>query len=451
MLGLAICSVALGSCYWAGRRSLGQGLTALLFFGYVYGILRANLLDIGSYFVFDAGMIGLYLACLWRGPKDNFAKKRSRVVFGWVFLLVVWPALLIALPFQPLLVSLVGFRGNVFFVPLVLLGSRLKRRDVMELSIGLAVLDLIALGFATAEYFQGVPRYFPMSPVTRIIYASSDAGGGFFRIPASFTSAHAFGGTMVYSIPFLVGLWTNAEKQWQRLLGFAALPAAMLGILMSATRLNFIFGCAMIAFFVFTANVKTKYKFFFSLLVVAMGLTAVTNVRFQRFKSLGDASGVTDRIAGSVNRGFFEILSEYPMGNGLGGGGTSIPYFLESQLRNPIGMENEYARILSEQGVIGLLLWLGFLGWFLLQIRTAFSKSEWATTRRLTWSIAAVNFGTAWIGTGLLTSIPGTVMLMIGAGWTAVPEEQRSALPAVRRVSVTPAPAFRSLGWSKQG
>ena len=46
--------------------------------------------------------------------------------------------------------------------------------------------------------------------------------------------------------------------------------------------------------------------------------------------------------------------------------------------------------------------------------------------------LVAIGFGTAWIGTGLLTSIPGTVLIMIGAGWTTVaPEKLR--LPAAGR------------------
>src|SRR6202008_181902 len=117
-------------------------------------------------------------------------------------------------------------------------------------------------------------------------------------------------------------------------------------------------------------KIKTRQRVLFLVLVGAMVLAALSNVRFQRFKSLGDTEGVSERIAGSVNRGFWEILREYPMGNGMGGGGTSIPDFLEGEVRNPIGMENEYARILAEQGVVGLLLWFVFVVWFLLHSRT---------------------------------------------------------------------------------
>ncbi len=428
MIAIALCILAFVACFLAGRRSLGQGLVVLLTFGYFYGILRANLLTTYSHFIFDAGMLGLYLACLGRALQPG-EKRRSQTVRLWVSLLLVWPSLLVMLPFQPPLVSLVGLRGNIFFIPLLLLGSTMKRKDLIELSMGLALLDLVAVAFGGAEYFLGVPRFFPPSPVTRIIYASADVEGGFFRIPAIFSSAHAFGGTMIDTIPFLVGLWTNSDTRLGRWLGLIGISTAMLGVLMSATRQNFIFGCAMVIFFVFTAKVKGKQRIAFLIVVGAVAVMALTNTRFQRFKSLGETSQVTDRIAGSVNRGFWEILVEYPMGNGLGGGGTSIPYFLEGDVRNPIGMENEYSRILSEQGVIGFLLWLSFILWFLSRARTAFEKGPWAASRRLTWTISAFGFGTAWIGTGILTSIPATLLLMVGMGWTAVPEGPQPALP----------------------
>jgi hypothetical protein len=427
MTALFLCFLAFASCYWAGRRSLGKGLIMLLVFGYFYGILRANLLTAFSHFIFDAGMIGLFLSLLGRKPGPD-QPKDSEALKLWTILLVGWPVLLVLLPFQPLLVSLVGLRGNVFFLPLLLVGSRLRNKDLIELSVGLAVLDLVAVIFGGAEYFMGVPRFYPHSPVTEIIYASGDVEGGFLRIPATFTSAHAFGGTMVGSIPFLIGLWTRAELRIQRLLALLATLVALLGVLMSATRQNFLFGIAMILFVLFTSKMKRNHRILFALVVAVVGVAAMTNVRFQRFKSLSDTESVTERIAGSVNRGFWEILTEYPVGNGLGGGGSSMPYFLQGQVRHPIGIENTYALILGEQGVIGLLLWVAFVFWFLGNYAIAFAKGPWSTTRRLSFSMAAIGLGTAWIGTGLLSSIPGTLMMILVIGWTSTrqtPERSR--------------------------
>jgi hypothetical protein len=420
MLAIILCVLACGASYWAGRRSLGWGLIALLAVGYFYGILRANLLTTFSHFIFDAALIGLYLSQSW-SSKDIQESRRLGIIRLWTAILLIWPILLVLMPFQPLLVSLVGLRGSVLFIPIVLLGSRLSHKTVSQIAGGLAVLNLIALAFAAAEYFTSVPRFFPPSPVTRIIYSSGDVAGGFFRIPAIFTSAHAYGGMMVGSLPFLIGGWDRWVTRKGRTLAVVGIAAALLGILMSATRQNFVLGVAMLSAAFLTGRVTVGKRAIFLLVVAVIGLTAISNPRFQRFQSLSDTDAVVERMRGSVNRGFFEILLSYPMGNGLGGGGTSIPYFLEGQVNNPIGMENEYARILSEQGVIGLLLWLGFIGWFVSRARKAFAKGPWANSRRLAWCLAAFTLGTGWIGLGLFTSIPGSVVMLLSIGWTVMP------------------------------
>jgi hypothetical protein len=295
---------------------------------------------------------------------------------------------------------------------------------------------VVALGFAGAEYFLGVPRFFPYSPVTEIIYASGDVAGGFLRIPSIFSSAHAFGGTMVASMPFLIGLWAGTQKPIYRLLGLIAIPAALVGVLMSATRQNFVFGSLMVVFTLLAIPMKGTHRLFFLLILGVVAYIALSNARFQRFKTLDDKEYLATRIAGSVNRNFWEILSEYPMGNGLGGGGTSMPYFLQGQVRNPIGMENEYARILAEQGIVGFLIWLSFLVWVFSRVRITFAKGPWAIPRRLLWGFIATAFGTAWIGTGLLTSIPLTVLLIMGTGWMVVPLEGNAPAGAPLRWAV---------------
>lgn len=418
MIALVLCVAAFAGCLWAGKRSLGQGLLMLLVFGYFYGILRANLLTAYSHFIFDAGLVGCYVSQLWAKP-DPSGTGRAGPIWTWTLLLMIWPVLLVFLPFQPLLISLVGLRGNILFIPVLLLGARLKHKDLMQFSSGLVFLNLIALAFAGAEYWMGLNRFYPVSAVTQIMYSSGDVEGGYYRIPAIFTSAHAYGGAMVGTMPFLIGLWQNTKRRMVGLFALLGVAAAMLGVLLSATRLNFVIGSVIILATVFTNRLAARMRLIFIVVAVAAALLAVSNTRFQRFKSLSDTDAVADRISGSVNRGFFEILFDYPMGNGLGGGGTSIPYFLSSQVRNPIGLENEYARILAEQGVIGLLIWVAFIGWFLTRFSTAFAPGPWPNSRRIAWCLCAFTLSTAWIGIGAFTAIPGTIFTLLGMGWAA--------------------------------
>jgi hypothetical protein len=448
MIAIGICVFAFLTCFLAGRRSLGLGLVLLFAFGYFYGILRANLLTTFSHFIFDAGVIGLYCSQSWLSS-GMLERKRLALITGWTVVLIAWPILLVLLPFQTLLVSLVGLRGNTFFIPLLVLGARLRTKDLLLLSYGLAVLNLVALGFGALEYFTSVTRFYPVSPVTALIYSSNDVAGGFMRIPAIFANAHSFGGAMACSIPYLLGTWSQPQKKILRMLAAAGIGAAFIGILLSATRTHFVIGVTIIAVMLFTTRMKTSAWVGLVLLIGLVGWMAATNPRFQRFKTLSNTDYVSERLAGSMNRGFLEILLEYPMGNGLGGRGTSIPYFLEGQVKNPIGLENEYSRILCEQGIIGLLLWICFVGWFLFRAPMAFAQGRWANSRRGAWCYAAICLGTALTGIGLLTAIPQSALVLLGIGWTTTPmAKEAETAPEVQARAVRLAAESRRLAYT---
>src|SRR5690348_572017 len=123
MLAVGICLVALLATYFATKRSVGYGLIAIATTGYLYGILRANLLVIASHFIFDCALIGMYAAF---GGKFFAKDAGSATLRTWVLALIIWPCFLCLAPFQPFLVSLVGLRGNIFFVPILLIGCQLK-------------------------------------------------------------------------------------------------------------------------------------------------------------------------------------------------------------------------------------------------------------------------------------------------------------------------------------
>lgn len=137
---------------------------------------------------------------------------------------------------------------------------------------------------------------------------------------------------------------------------------------------------------------------------------------------------------------FFEIAAQYPFGNGLGGGGTSIPYFLQGRIVNPVVMENEYARILLEQGILGLVIWILFILWVLSR-RNENRRDPWALGRRLALAFCAASFGTGLIGIGLFTSIPHTPLFFLLIGWVGARQTKSEAALAPSPYAITEAPA----------
>jgi hypothetical protein len=444
VIALGFCIAALVTSFWGGRKSLARGLVIVLFWGYFYGIIRANFLSTATYFIFDCSLTGFYLA----RAKDLFghASRRTGRIKIWVILLIGWPCILCFVPFQDILVSLVGLRGNIFFLPLLLVGAHLTSKDLENTAKGLAVLNLVSLGFAVTEYLVGVTKFYPQNAATRIIYASNDvAGYTYHRIPAIFVTAHVYGGAMVLSLPLLFGFWARAQDSAKaKLLALLGMVAAFFGILLSATRLNFVLGAAVALVMLVGGAIPMKKKVLIFAALAGIGFLAASNERMNRFKSLGDSHGVVSRVSGSVNRSFWEIIDEYPMGNGLGGGGTSVPAFLMDRIHRPVMIENEYGRIALEEGLVGLALWLSFLLWFLVS-SAAFVKTVWQSGRRVAWVCCLAYFLTGPIGIGLFTSVPGSLVLFLLMGWVSVKppvEQMRAASMPLKADDLNYEPAF---------
>jgi hypothetical protein len=431
-MGLFLCLLAFFIAALLGRRSLVGGLGAVLTAGYLYGIVRANFPDSYSHFIFDSAVAGFYLSLLLNPPRAAWAAY-MRPLTTWVVLLIGWSVIMFLVPIQHTLIQLVGLRGNAFLLPFLLVGGWLQGAEARRLAVLMAVLNLVALGFGAAEFVLGIQRFFPTNAVTELVYLSGDvANHKAYRIPACFVNAAGYGATMTATVPWLAGAWLQPGKSPARsLLLLAGLGAALIGIFMCASRTPvIILGILVI---VVTLSGKLRGASLLGWVVLLGGVLWVvaSEERFQRFTTLKDVD-ITERLHDSVNMSFLDLLLNYPMGNGMGGGGTSVPFFLQHLLTDPIGLENEYSRILLEQSIVGLLLWAGFVAWMVMR-RPAGGRDPWSLGRRLLWYYVMASFGTALIGTGMLTSIPMTAILLTSVGFVATWKRDTAARPVPAR------------------
>lgn len=218
-MGLVLCLAGFFATALVARRSLGHSLGLLLAIGTAYGIVRANVYDGFAHFLFDASVLGLYLGggrTLLEAHSEQTATLRA-----WVVALCSLPfALILLSPFidsQPVLVQLLGLRPAMFFVPLVLMGAKLDREEVRTLASWAAFVALGTGAIAVGEYIWGLQPFLPLNRATEIIYRSKDVGEEMMhRIPSTFVSAHAYGGTMVAILPLLV-LNLDRGRRWAAL------------------------------------------------------------------------------------------------------------------------------------------------------------------------------------------------------------------------------------------
>ena len=443
---LFICLFAMVGCFTFSRRSIGAGMAALMTVGYAYGILRANLADGFSHFIFDAGLAGFY-AARFTTPETPAVLRRSGDALNWLCFLIGWPVFLFLLPINNILVQLVGLRHIVFFLPMLLIGARARERDLDRVATALAWLNCIAFVFTVLEYQYGIQPFFPRSPVTDIMYRSHDirtTEGTFHRIPATFSSAHSYGGALLMSLPFLLNQIVNPTKSARyRLAMSAASVISMLGMFMAGPRLPLVqLFCSLAVLLVLPGlNFGERFRLGWKVAAI-LAITVVyaaSDSRMQRVTSLTDSKMVEERAAGSLNYSLSESLREYPIGVGLGGAsGSSMPYFLQSVAPVQIGAENEYARIAVEQGVVGFLLWTAFVLRLVLK-RPRPLTARWRIGLYGVWAVTIVSWGTAWIGLGMMQSIPASIVLLFSFGmllrrspeWESAPAPERIHKPVV--------------------
>ena len=398
-------------------KSLGLGFVGVFAVGYFSGVIRANYLGAYTTFLFDFGLLGLYVGFFAGRPRDS-AGVWGTPLGHWILALIAWPAALVLIPINDYLVQLVALRATVWFLPAMLIASRLRTADLDAMARGLAILNLAALTAGIYIYFNGVESLYPENAVTGIIYSSKDVADNQHRIPSTFLSAHAYGGTMLFSLPFLLErLFGRRAASFDRGLMAMGVIAAVGGILMCAARqpiVTFIL-CAIIVWVVSRFNLLIGA--FAVTLAVLTALYASTDDRLQRIMTLDNTEIVSDRVSNSANASFFQLMTDHPLGAGMGSSvGTSIPFFLADRAPQAIGLENEYGRILVDQGLVGLALWLGFLVWLLHSPPPLRLAAPWGLGALIMFALCLTNWGTAFIGSGTLSSIPGSVLMLVQMG-----------------------------------
>jgi hypothetical protein len=422
-----------------------------LVWGYFYGILKAHYIGSNGLFIFDASTVGLYLGLLTNGRVFALSY-RFQMILPWVLAMIAWPIFISIIPIQHYVVQVIGLRGNIFWLPMILVGFVIQPNEKTKLVLAMAVLNIISLGFAVGEFVLGVEYFVPENEVTRIVYNSNDLKDGAKRIPSIFVNAHSYSLFMTATIPWILGEILGRRRN--ALIKVASLPiliaglvSALLGVFMAGPRQPVVVLGLILVLIIFSGRFNLAFLVITGLSGAIVGYFVAQDERMQRFTQLQDLESVQARIQSSISMDFVDVMMSYPMGNGMGAGGTSLPSFAQDLLTNAVLLENEYARIMLEQGVPGLFLFLAFCTWYML--RQASRKDVDFNLKSYVRYSVFVSIATAFIGVGLMTSIPGTAFLFLGIGYSISPAFYSYLNPEntwffqVKNISRSDLPAFQ--------
>src|SRR5262249_49709540 len=153
----------------------------------------------------------------------------------------------------------------------------------------------------------------------------------------------------------LAGVRVRLVDRW---FAAAGVVAAGGGLLMCGARSPLVVLTLTLAIAWLLNRFSLKLAVLMAVLVGAGFAVARDNARLQRITTVADSEYVSSRIASSVNLGVLELVFYYPFGAGMGtAAGNSIPFFLSHLAPEQFGAENEYCRIMIDQG------WFGVAGW----------------------------------------------------------------------------------------
>ena len=215
----------------------------------------------------------------------------------------------------------------------------------------------------------------------------------------------------------------------------AGIVASLGGVLMCASRSAAVLASIPVLALLYEKRRTATAYVVTGVVVTLLAFIVVSEPRLQRFTTLNDSEFVSQRVTGTMKLSIAELISQYPFGNGLGAGGTSLPYFLANRVSNLVLVENEYARIALEEGILGLMIWISFLVWLFVVPGT--ERFAILGTHPVFWTCLA-SFLTGIIGSGLLTAIPGTPLLFLMMGWLVPRPRPRSIVSTTSNVVLRP-------------
>lgn len=257
--------------------------------------------------------------------------------------------------------------------------------EILKTYIMLILMSLMFTYLINSEYkFRGAYQAYVLGSLmaTGVIfynYMNGIEGPYYNRYTVENIETDNMAILLAFGIPMGVWLYTQASHWSMKLLNLSAVPIIFYGIFLTGTRTGLVCGSIGLMYLAFTQRKASfNLKIIYTGVVIGLAVAVVSlapKASVERIFSIGEALATGDLNHREVIwQHSLSVWAEHPI---LGGGTGSLGYTLNPHHINFEWAHNAYVQLLSENGIIGLAIYLMMIGSLLFyalkcQIETKF-------------------------------------------------------------------------------
>ncbi|HXV23436.1 MAG TPA: hypothetical protein VED46_04175 [Alphaproteobacteria bacterium] len=329
-------------------------------------------------------VLPIYLSCAVRGIAARDLRFPSALLLSLLFLSAVVIIQMANPSVANLAVALVGAKVWLFYIPLMMVA---RAALASEREIVLLLRSMMAL--APIPCLVGLGQYFGSSTVgyeetITAFYGDAAAGatqgfsafhygGELYRLPSTFQSvAHYFGYVEHSIVPTYAVLRSDPSRLWRRY-ALAVMVLLIAAGLLSGARAAFVFIPALLVIILVLDRVLVG-AMIWAVAVPAMSLLVLNLAGLDPLAIFTHVNALGQHYAtGLVVRSVVDAASNFSWGLGTGMNTISARHFVSGDARL-VGFESQYAKAITELGIVGLLALVSVFGCMIV--------SSWNTLQR---------------------------------------------------------------------
>jgi hypothetical protein len=292
-----------------------------------------------------------------------------------------------------LAVALVGAKVWLLYIPLLpvtlaALGSERELTAMLRSMVVLVPLPCLVgllqyVGSSTLGHQATITAFYGDAAAGATQgFAAFDYGGALYRLPSTFVSVSHYFGYLEHSlVPLYAVLRGDPSRRWRRYSGFVTVLVVVAAFL-SGARSAFVFMPVFLVLMLVLdrvlAGALTWVVVTPSLFLLALGLAGIDPVTL--FTQVGLLTQLNAK--GLAFTSIVDAMTRYPFGTGTGMN-TNAARHVAADPTQLVGFESQYAKTVTELGIIGLvallavLLAMAAISW---RARRAAAGTRWEST-----------------------------------------------------------------------